>query len=579
MMARVFASPARGAKSAAPLCGPRFLAAAVLAHAFLFFGGADPVQAFELPLVASEVSRIDLAALPGLPPARDGATGTRGTAPVPSVAEWRPAVGEKDWLTRFLGWLDSSEQDFQRVVIGRLSVPSSAGTPSVADAIDRAATWSEAVASEAGQRFAALTEALSHHADKALAGVRVAQAGKPAAGAAPPGKPAAPSSLGDTLAPVTDWLERSAQDFQSIIMRRLSVPSGPVVSTPASRPALAPAAKGGESSATAPPPASAAPAAGQSGIVDRMGEAAQAAKDWVAQSKRDFQERVVEKLTKPEAAARKAEDDARAAKQAVEAAERKVRELRINEEKAKEKAQLQSPAAKAEAAAGQAESDAQRRKAAIEDAARRAVAEQKRAEDVSAEQKRLADEAARRKKAEADLLAKRVAEEAAQKKLDEARRKADEAARAARQREEAARMADEASRTADSLLAVPRSQKPSGAAVTVGAATSSPPSLSAQKRPSTGGKVAAGEAKPRAAPKDGRLVAAKSAKTASCRAAGRRVEPPAVYVVARGDSLWVIARRHYKKGSRWVAIHKANDDRIADPDLIHPCQQFYLPKP
>jgi nucleoid-associated protein YgaU len=576
MMAHVFAASSQAARAPAAQRWTRLLAAAILAHAVLFLGVADPVQAIELPLAASELSRIDLAALPGLPPPREAAAGARGTAPVPSVAEWRPAVPEKDRLTRFLDWLDSSEQDFQRVVIGRLSVPATAGGPSVADAIDRAATWSEAVASEAGQRFAELSDTLTRHADKALSGIRVAQAGKPAAGAAPSGKPPAPSSFGETLAPVTDWLERSAQDFQSIIMRRLSVPSGPVVSTPASQPSLAPAAKGGASGSSTPPPAAAAsPADGQRGLADRMGEAAQAAKDWVTQSKRDFQERVVDKLTKPEAAARKAEDDARAAKQAVEAAERKVRELRINEEKAKEKAQLESPAAKAEAAAGEAESDMQRRKAVIEDAARKAVAEQKRADAASAEQKRLADEAARRKKAEADLAARRAAEETAQKKLDETRRKADEASRAAaRQREEAARMAQEANRAADALLAVPKPREPSAAAATVGAATSSPPSLSAEKRVAAGAKAAKGEAW-----EHERAYSAKPKGKGDCRAAGRRVKPPAVYVVARGDSLWVIARRHYKKGSRWVAIHKANDDRIANPDLIYPCQQFYIPRP
>ncbi len=576
-MAHVFACRARAATAVGLRRSVRGVAAAVVSLAFLPGAGARPAVAAQLPLVASELARMDLAALPGLPPAREANMGERNAAPLPSVAESRPAVPVKDRLTRFLDWLDSSEQDFQGVVMRRLSVPGSAGAPSVADAINRAATWSEAVASEAGQRFAALTDALSRHADKALGGIRLAQAGKPSAGAAPSGKPAASTTFGDTLAPVTDWLERSAQDFQSIIMRRLSVPSGSAVATPASQPSVAPAANGGDTKpATAPPAAAPAPSDGQRGIVDRMGEAAQVAKDWVTQSKRDFQERVVDKLTKPEAgaaqpppaaapapkvasdnaAAKKAEDDARAAKQAVEAAERKVRGMRIDEQKAKEKADAESAAVKATAAAGQAENEAQRRKAAVEEAARKAAAEQKRADESTGEQKRLADEAARRKKAEADLFAKRAAEEAAQKKLDDARSKADEAARAAKQRENAARMAAEASRAADALLAVPKSKQPAGAAATIGAATSAPPSVAMEKREA--GNAPKGKA--------------------SCRAAGRRVKPPAVYVVARGDSLWVIARRHYKKGSRWVAIHKVNDDRIRNPDLIYPCQQFYIPR-
>jgi nucleoid-associated protein YgaU len=62
-----------------------------------------------------------------------------------------------------------------------------------------------------------------------------------------------------------------------------------------------------------------------------------------------------------------------------------------------------------------------------------------------------------------------------------------------------------------------------------------------------------------------------------CARAGEDVEIPAIYVVKRGDTLWDIARRHYNKGSRFEKIFKANEAKIADPDLIFPCQKFFLP--
>jgi nucleoid-associated protein YgaU len=51
------------------------------------------------------------------------------------------------------------------------------------------------------------------------------------------------------------------------------------------------------------------------------------------------------------------------------------------------------------------------------------------------------------------------------------------------------------------------------------------------------------------------------------------------YVVARGNSLWLIARRVYGSGMRYTAIYRANHAEIRDPDRIYPGQHFSLPKP
>lgn len=69
----------------------------------------------------------------------------------------------------------------------------------------------------------------------------------------------------------------------------------------------------------------------------------------------------------------------------------------------------------------------------------------------------------------------------------------------------------------------------------------------------------------------------KSGKRGRCKAAGEAIDPPGYYVVKPGDNLWSISQRHYDQGARYGKIVKANARRIADPDLIFPCQRFYLP--
>lgn len=62
------------------------------------------------------------------------------------------------------------------------------------------------------------------------------------------------------------------------------------------------------------------------------------------------------------------------------------------------------------------------------------------------------------------------------------------------------------------------------------------------------------------------------------RKAGRRIRPPGTYTVASGDSLWRISQRHYRWGYLYPVIRRANPGRIADPDLIYPCQRLFLPR-
>lgn len=56
--------------------------------------------------------------------------------------------------------------------------------------------------------------------------------------------------------------------------------------------------------------------------------------------------------------------------------------------------------------------------------------------------------------------------------------------------------------------------------------------------------------------------------------------PPVIsYNVVKGDCLWNIAKKkeHYGNGFAWPVIYKANREKIKNPDLIYPDQQFSIP--
>ena len=61
--------------------------------------------------------------------------------------------------------------------------------------------------------------------------------------------------------------------------------------------------------------------------------------------------------------------------------------------------------------------------------------------------------------------------------------------------------------------------------------------------------------------------------------AGPALREGETYIVARGNSLWLIARRVYGQGTRHTAIYQANQDTIGDPDRIYPGQALRLPQP
>lgn len=49
------------------------------------------------------------------------------------------------------------------------------------------------------------------------------------------------------------------------------------------------------------------------------------------------------------------------------------------------------------------------------------------------------------------------------------------------------------------------------------------------------------------------------------------------YTVKSGDSLSKIAKHFYGDAGKWHRIYDANKDKIKNPDLIHPGQEFTIP--
>ena len=58
-------------------------------------------------------------------------------------------------------------------------------------------------------------------------------------------------------------------------------------------------------------------------------------------------------------------------------------------------------------------------------------------------------------------------------------------------------------------------------------------------------------------------------------------EPSTMYTVQKGDTLWVIAEKHYGKGkgARYTEIVKANAPPVKNPDMIQPGWVLRIPPP
>lgn len=339
--------------------------------------------------------------------------------------------------------------------------------------------------------------------------------------------------------------------------------------------------------------------------------------DWLARANRDYQGVVIKELSLPpsgpgdDAIARKLDDtkreDARAAAAARQAEE--GRKAAAKQKEAKQKQDAARKAAETKAAADKASADAANRAKAESErakAAAKAEAERAKAAAKSPPPDTAAKEAER---AAADAEAQRLInerEEKAQREAEERRKTAERQRRDAEAQElrraeaEDRRRADAEKRKTESeqretekRIADSRRQERDEGATT----RSRRVTLTAEPipRPSPVASVYRPELAGRGARRfdgddDDEFEAAPSRRgssvrrwfrrhhSGSCRAAGRRIRPPGRYVVARGDTLWQIAGRHYRKGRLYRKIYRANRHKIRRPGLIYPCQRLYLPR-
>lgn len=53
--------------------------------------------------------------------------------------------------------------------------------------------------------------------------------------------------------------------------------------------------------------------------------------------------------------------------------------------------------------------------------------------------------------------------------------------------------------------------------------------------------------------------------------------PPKIYIVKKGDTLWGISKKYYKKGAKWYVLWKVNKEKVPDFDKIYRSQKITIP--
>jgi colicin import membrane protein len=320
----------------------------------------------------------------------------------------------------------------------------------------------------------------------------------------------------------------------------------------------------------------------------------------VAEPKPSSDPAVVEKLAtaeaerKTRAAAEKQSSDKvasdKAAADKFADADRKARvaaEKQASEKAASEKAAAEKLAAEADRKARASADKTTSEKSiadrlATADSERKARLEAQRKVADKADAERLIAETERRARATADKIASEKA--AADRKAQSEKDKRDRLAQADQRKSPANRDGTSSEKTqskstGDKSTAINEPKKPEKAA------RSDRPEKEGAGRGATAGSDATdkqlgkrgGEGTSKmAALSTARAGVARSAKN-KCGRAGSAIDPPGTYTVKSGDTLWSISRRHYDKGWRFEKIVRANEAKIDSPELIFPCQKFYLP--
>ena len=389
----------------------------------------------------------------------------KSTTPPAAAPASKPA--DDDFLAPVWDWLERSNRQYQSVIVKQLSTgegaPVTLAAPIPSVPVPSTRPVQPAAPPVASAPKSAPPATVVTQAPPATKSVAQAPAPTPAAAppAAPAVKPAAPAVtaaapqekdfIDNIQESVTDWIDRSTRQYNSIIVKRLSDPNPPDSAAALSRmpPVTAPPA-------TIPVPAAPAVVASAKQPTQK---AVEDAARLAEQQKRDADnKRVTEAAeTKRQADARKGDEDARIAAAAKAKSDEDARIAAAAKAKSDEDARI-AAAAKAKAdedarrTAAKAKADEEKRladaaKAKAEDDARVAAAAKAKAD----EDKRLADVAKAKTEQEARVAAAAKAKADEDKRLaDVAKAKAEQEARVAAA---AKAKADEDKRLADAAKA------------------------------------------------------------------------------------------------------------------------------
>lgn len=419
------------------------------------------------------------------------------------------------------------------------------------------------------------------------------------------------------LSPVAGWLEQSANDYQGIIIKSLSVSRAGVTIAETDAPEK-PAVASDATSLTA---TANNERAFPYWVWDRFAF-------WLSQSNRDYQDRIVRNLevsrggTSPSAqrddvpvsdpsslqpeendpssqasaeptTQQLTDDIARMAREAEEAAQTALREAneRQKQEAEAERKRLaaveeaERAAAKArERQLAEAEADRKRREAVREENRLREVRERARLAKLEA------DRAEARRRAEQEALRKAKAERAAA----EARRTAAKRTLSDQQKRFLRQAEAEDARLAAALLAADKARErrlrkgqrfvdfadlsPSKKRRTGNITTKRYPNEGARR--STVVKTARRGERPKVASfvKRKRKGSSQISRCRKKRAGKKLRKLPGWYIVQKGDTLSEIAWRHYRRSGKVGKIRRANRNRIRRSYLIYPCQRLRIPR-
>ncbi len=392
----------------------------------------------------------------------------------------------------------------------------------------------------------------------------------------PSASPAAPPRAGiDIATPVAGWLERASQAYKDQVADKLAVP--------ADQSAPVETAQNADQPASAPQPEAApAPSA------DPLSAGVDAVRSWLKDASETYDRDIATPLSVPANPNATAETVIKEAKPPVD--------TKGDASEAAHKVQMERERA------AKALRDAEAR-----DAARAAAEEQRQAGEAK---RRKADENAARARDAARGAAEQARKEAEAKKIQDGLKRLEDAQRAEEQRKQAADakqkkpapaagpLPSETELSRDRSFAETQAA-PSGKRLefTVDGEDedkqardqddSAEPDRTAGLREEQANEQDGSRSMKRAGSKqkptrvggwrsrdDDDARYARSCSAGTLRRGGRK---HMIYIVQPGDTLWAIANRHYRHGSRYNIIYRANQDRLPSADLIRPCQRLVLP--